>query len=195
MKNVASVTPKKKKKGSKAASPKSLGRGRKKRAVGEGVVGNNLARKLFHTSPKKKQKRFKKNHDDPNPRQHKRDDDKDTGSEDNDVFQGKYAGKTARAFEVFEDVDCRSLHEDMEEESEADESHDDPILKTPERGPKLLGAAHEPRAERKAPGMCPEGGRTFTLDEKLRMVDADLIQLLTDKCSRTLVFNCFVIRG
>ena len=149
------------------------------------AFGRKLRRRLFHTPPRKKKKKDEDDEDDDSQDRKgiKRGRD-DSSSEDGDLFRDKYklekknksgpqpeATKIPSEDEVSEgDSKDNGGHEE-EEESRDDDDPDDKPFPLKDDEPKA--------AESKDPVVSG-----YTQEQKLQMLDANLVALLTKSCAK-----------
>ena len=171
MKQVASVTPQKKKQQGPARSPEKRKRGK------HAGPAAGIRRRLFHSPKKRKRQREARVNKETEEPAHP------SESEDADVFKGKYKQRKLDAkppSPEFSDDRSRECHAEQEEEEEQEEDEELPA--------KLTEC--EPLNEHPGgPGPDSEGG--LTLEEKVETVDGGLLSFLTEKGSKRLACHIF----
>ena len=182
MKKVATVTPKKE----KPEMSKSPGSGeamKKKRRSMRSAASSSKGcrRRLFSSSPKKRPRRQELKAIQDAPRG------QDSDSEDNDLFNGTYALKDKK-----EPKPQGQLSEDRsQEEAEESEGREDghPSGQDQQEEPQQ-GLVRPPQTDTTGgPGTPASSGSSLwrtTMDDKIDMVEVDLLSLLTEKCSKPL---------
>ena len=184
MKKVASVTPKKAKR-FKASSPMTRSLRKRTRMTEAGsLTGKTVRRKLFHTkSPEKKKSAAQQARES---RKEETGRKLDSESEDADVFAGKYKGaKPQCGGQGRAPSDERSVQEECEEDSHADNQEDeeeDTDAEQQSLDPLPAVVDSEPDGA----ALVDSASKNFSMDDKMNMVDVGLLAMLTPKCCRFL---------
>ena len=168
MKQVASMTPQKKKQKGPARTPEKRRRGKR---AGPAA---SIRRRLFHSPKKRRRQREARVSEETEEPAHP------SESEDADVFKGKYKQRkleTKPPSPEFSDDRSHNRHAEQEEEEEEEQEEDEEL---PPKLTECEALDEHPRG----PGPDSEGG--LTLAEKIETVDSSLLSFLTEKGSKRL---------
>ena len=181
MKKVASITPKKER--SQDCMPPPAGGRRKARSRGSPFKGTK--RRLFHTPTKKKKKAKTRQPEEQASEPHPIRDSQDSESEDGDIFKDRFRlGKGVARGQVSPEQGATPQFDQDQSEPEEDEDPEEEEEEEDEEEKELKPKPDASKPSEVTEDDAPPSG--FTHEQKLDMVDSNLLSLLTENCSKKL---------